>query len=478
MKCNHCKGEWAPPPGRDVTECPFCGKGLAKKEEPRVYENSRDALAAIMEMYGAEVLLGKLNNLFRDLAPAVSKVDKELVDDVYEKGAAQILKNNLAATQADKVIAVKRAVKKLTDAHIAQNSAETIIHEFTAALGWKVEKPVPTVATPSDPITNPVPPSLPSPPPPIPPVAPLEPSKKHPWSIVFAVIIFIILLIFAITQQKPREQPVSHSEPSVSVAVKTTSEPSVSVTVKTTSEPSVSVTGKTTPEPPASVTVKTAPEPSVGITEKKYTDIAQNILQGERRNLPFGGYNWRVLYVQGYRALLITEDVIEQRLYNEQDVSVTWETCTLRQYLNNEFLQKFTGEERGKIIETWIINPDNLWYGAWGGYDTTDKIFLLSLEEVDRYFGNSGDYQQKRRKKSENGKWIADDNGWSLSNAHDSDRQAKFNNEACWWWLRSPGLLSNSAARVTGDGSVSVSGNDVDIDSGGVRPAFWLNLKF
>jgi len=212
-------------------------------------------------------------------------------------------------------------------------------------------------------------------------------------------------------------------------------------------------------------------------TNQTAKGIAAEILQGEKRNLQFGSYKWRVLDVQGDKALMITEDVIEQRPYNEDLANVAWETCHLRKYLNNEFLQKFSGEERGKIIETRISNPGNLWYGTPGGSDTMDKIFLLSLDEVDQYFGNSGDYQQKRRKDLENSKWITDRDGLYLSNTHDSDRLAKFNNEACWWWLRSPGSDSDDAATVDSDGSVDVEGLGVHFLDGGVRPAFWLNLK-
>jgi hypothetical protein len=48
--------------------------------------------------------------------------------------------------------------------------------------------------------------------------------------------------------------------------------------------------------------------------------------------------------------------------------------------------------------------------------------------------------------------------------------------ETCWWWLRSPGRYDDYAARVHGDGDVYVYGDRVTLDSGGVRPALWLNL--
>jgi len=396
MKCSHCNSEWKTDNRTSAkADCPFCGKSLAKKEEPNFYENSRDALAAIMKMYGAEVLLGKLTSYFPDFAPDVSKGDKKLVYAVYENDAAKVLKSNLEAPQADKERAVKIAIQKLTEAHISQNSAEIIIYEFTAALGWQVSKPTPSLLS---------------------------------------------------TEKAPAPSP------------------NKTITIETQSS-----LQKQVPRP----------TPSGKVTYPTATGIAAEILQGNKtRNLQFGGHKWRVLYIQGDKALLITEDIVVKRRYNEDLEGVTWETCTLRrQYLKDEFLQKFSSEERGKIIETRIGNPNNLWYSTPGGKDTADEIFLLSLEEVDRYFGNSGDYQQKRRKKHENGKWIEDNNGYGFSNAHDSYRLAKFNNEACWWWLRSPGNSSYDAAIVSYDGFVSVSGLIVLHDSGGVRPAFWLNLK-
>ena len=53
------------------------------------------------------------------------------------------------------------------------------------------------------------------------------------------------------------------------------------------------------------------------------------------------------------------------------------------------------------------------------------------------------------------------------------------NGAASEWWLRSPGILSSFAARVGDSGFVIIGGSLVfgsGADSGGVRPALWLNL--
>ena len=202
--------------------------------------------------------------------------------------------------------------------------------------------------------------------------------------------------------------------------------------------------------------------------------------------IQFGGYGWRVLDVQDNRALIITEDIIGVRPYDSDfDSEFTdevWATCSLRKYLNDGFLNKFTPEDRERIIETKVDNPANLWYGTKGGKDTDDKIFLLSLEEADRYFGNSGDYLNERRKDFDfdSEKFEEDEeNGGYFSNAHDSDRQAKYNGIPTFWWLRSPGIHKGSAASVFYNGGICVFGLDLycvlEVMCG-VRPALWLEI--
>jgi len=155
----------------------------------------------------------------------------------------------------------------------------------------------------------------------------------------------------------------------------------------------------------------------------------------------------------------------------------------LRQYLNGEFFENtFTAAEKARIATTQVKNDDNQWQGTAGGNDTTDKVFLLSLEEVVKYFGDSGE--------------LANWPGfvWVMADQYDSVRVAcTQSGRVSWWWLRSPGYFSSWAVRVLGDGRVHVGGRGVDRDDddvvvynditynlsagGGVRPALWLNLE-
>jgi len=81
---------------------------------------------------------------------------------------------------------------------------------------------------------------------------------------------------------------------------------------------------------------------------------------------PFGGFDWRVLDVENNKALLITEKIIEQRPYNVDWTDITWESCTLREYLNGEFLNKL-GVAKSAIADTDNRNSDNPWHGTVGG---------------------------------------------------------------------------------------------------------------
>jgi len=183
--------------------------------------------------------------------------------------------------------------------------------------------------------------------------------------------------------------------------------------------------------------------------------------------ITFGGYEWIVLeaYEDGSK-LVITKDILEMRAYHETWEDITWENCALRKYLNNEFYNSFSTTDRNKIVERKNSNKDNQWYGTKGGNDTYDKIFLLSLEEVVKYFGDSGQLK--------NGNPNSD---YSIHDQYNDARVAEYNGRTWYWFLRSPGQVSISIACVSDDGYIDVIGDGVDIlvDDIGVRPALLLN---
>ena len=157
---------------------------------------------------------------------------------------------------------------------------------------------------------------------------------------------------------------------------------------------------------------------------------------------------WRVLAVRDGKAFVISEKLLDCVQYNESYINVTWETCTLRKWMNDDFLNKaFTSNEQAEIANVTNQNPDNSSYGTSGGNTTQDKIFALSIDEAGKYFGNNDDRRAAPTEYAiKNGAWTSD--SYSLSTGE----------KAGWWWLRSPGGNTSVATSIrTVTTSLSIS---------------------
>jgi hypothetical protein len=198
-----------------------------------------------------------------------------------------------------------------------------------------------------------------------------------------------------------------------------------------------------------------------------------------REKIEFAGESWLVLEEKDGMVLVVSEYVLDDgKKYHEvpggTSEYVTWETCTLRDWLNGEYYNGFSDADKAKIVKTTVINKDNPWfcdeknagekYEPLGGNDTEDYIFLLSLEEVVEYFGDSGQLANR----PENAHEIADK--YSANRLTGSKEGGNR-----YWWLRSPGNSARHAAVQYIDGALSVGGQEVN-GRNGVRPAMWLNL--
>ena len=198
--------------------------------------------------------------------------------------------------------------------------------------------------------------------------------------------------------------------------------------------------------------------------------------------ISFGRYKWRVLCVKGNTALLITEEITDIGIpYNNSENSdgVSWEDCSLREWLNTEFLKRFSKEQRSRILKQKITPENNPWFYTNAGNQTEDKVFLLSISEVIRNFGDSGHLKTR----PENF-WAYGTAGLScaVDDKYNVARRAAYKGENTWWWLRSPGEDETKATYVNTDGILFLNGELVFDNGGtscvgvrpGVRPAIWL----
>lgn len=214
------------------------------------------------------------------------------------------------------------------------------------------------------------------------------------------------------------------------------------------------------------------------------------------------GYNddpikWRVLSNNSEQLFVLADQNLDSKPYYSSQTDVTWETSTLREWMNGtdegDFLAEAFGEaEQKAIADTTVVTKDNGYVDAVmkadtmnvhthgevkggaveGGENTTDKVFLLSIEEA-----SNGDYFPSVTGDDEtsdegNQSRIATNTAYTASK-----RETSPEGEADIWRLRSPGTLTSRTATVRMNGKVDVHGRSVDLAIYPVRPAMNLDLS-
>jgi hypothetical protein len=212
--------------------------------------------------------------------------------------------------------------------------------------------------------------------------------------------------------------------------------------------------------------------------EEKYNYI-QNIKIGD--TYTFGSYEqdndisngkepieWTVLDKDGMTLLLISKYCLDHQYFTSYSPQMrTWETCTLRTWLNETFFNDaFTSEEQRRIIDSTVPADDNPYFISTSqGNDTKDKIFILSIKEAAEYF--SSDDARKCQ-------------GTTYCYAKGTVKSEK--NDNCWWWLRTLCDTTAIVAVVDADGPIQYGGThggDHFLATGNaVRPALRIELGF
>ncbi|MBR1599829.1 MAG: fibronectin type III domain-containing protein [Lachnospiraceae bacterium] len=188
---------------------------------------------------------------------------------------------------------------------------------------------------------------------------------------------------------------------------------------------------------------------------------------------------WRVLSVDGNDALVIADKALDCKPYNTEYAECTWETCTLRDWLNgtdnyandSAFINEaFNSEEQSAIIETTVENPDNPTYNTEGGEATKDKLYLLSIAEASK-----AEYGFDETFNTDSLTRQAKATDYAKLNGADFNSGSSVGN--CFWWLRSPGFETTFAARVDSFCCGRDYGGGVYFDDHAVRPVLHVNLS-
>lgn len=171
---------------------------------------------------------------------------------------------------------------------------------------------------------------------------------------------------------------------------------------------------------------------------------------------------WQVLDIKDGKVLVLSKYALDCKPYNTEQDDVTWETCSLRQWMNKDFINAAFSTEEQTMLSTVTVSADkNPNYSTVPGNATQDKIFLLSISEVNQYLTSNSAKQCIPTDYAANNGAYVDPNSGTCS----------------WWWLRSPGWQQSNAVGIVDDHGVFWEGIYVDCNYGAVRPAMWITLN-
>ncbi|MDE5801313.1 MAG: Ltp family lipoprotein [Lachnospiraceae bacterium] len=222
------------------------------------------------------------------------------------------------------------------------------------------------------------------------------------------------------------------------------------------------------------------PVEPINISDVNVGDIIEfgNYEQDNNKSNGSEAIEWYVIDIENDHAILMSVYALDCKSYNDTDESVTWETCSLRTWLNDDFYNEaFNADEKCIVRLTALDNNSNPDSGISGGNSTQDRVFILSYDEAVYYFNadinasksNPYDYhiacaptayaEQQGAKKYENGRFFV-----------------ASNNTTCMYWFRTVGGSQNRAVDMY-IGFISVVGSEVNYGNHGIRPCVTVNLN-
>ena len=222
---------------------------------------------------------------------------------------------------------------------------------------------------------------------------------------------------------------------------------------------------------------------------------------------------WFVLDKSDNKLLLMSVYTLEAMPFTDNSAAMwnVWENSIIRSWLNNEFYNiAFTDEQKDSVVKSFVVNEYNHYYNTEipekgisyatnPGADTYDCLFLLSEEEVIKYFNvtesevtnwESIMWSVADPRLKSYGTLHAFNKGLMLSNTRHISWE-NYNHEfsatvPCSWWLRTTGVEYISRSREfnyieaikyqSSTTSLWISGEAPTYTACGIRPAMWIDI--
>ena len=265
----------------------------------------------------------------------------------------------------------------------------------------------------------------------------------------------VLVTLFVKTKPEPQPAPtktVVQAEPTVSHV-----EPTIAYTKPTA--PSSNQTKPTASTVPEETQAK---KPAVNVND--IVSFGHYEQDGNRSN-GAEAIEWLVLDVQEDRALLLSRYALDAQPFHKKYEYVTWDTSTIRQWLNGTFYNSAFSEDEKTIMERTTLLPDrNPYIKCDSGRETADYVFLLSLEEVDAFIQSNGNI---------------DKDALLCYPTDYAVQQGTYKNKdtgGCWWWLRTSADDNLAVCSVNSDTIIDYHDGTVNSPKAGVRPAIWVSI--
>lgn len=137
---------------------------------------------------------------------------------------------------------------------------------------------------------------------------------------------------------------------------------------------------------------------------------------------------WIILDEDDESMLLISKYIIDWQPYHNTYDDISWATSDLRNWLNNEFYnQAFSENEQGRIMLTETSSI------------TSDKVFLLSFDELVQYFPMTGQGTHRGTESCSTTEYVRKNYG-------------AYSNTSYWWLLKENNGTGGPTPSDTGSG--------------------------
>lgn len=172
---------------------------------------------------------------------------------------------------------------------------------------------------------------------------------------------------------------------------------------------------------------------------------------------------WLVLDRDGDRVLLISKYALDYQsfmpFYEPVTEPYTWESCSLRRWLNGTFLNAaFSADEQQRLLTTTVITSPGSLHRENGPVTTEDRVFLLSNTAVYAYFASEA------ATAAEYTAYALSENPWPGNAATPGPAD---------WWLRTTDGYDHPDG-VYADGRVGEGARAYEGEY--VRPAIWITV--